>query len=335
LSYTIAILVHGTAAIGLVFTAVLSLVMLLGPKFGLNLATTARHRSFVYTVFISVCVITLTRWIIVGGIETITVPLSGLIENLFGAQNEMWVGAQYVSLYDQHVSSVISYAWAIPVSLGVAFSFYHLIKRSQKKSVDVAFALSLSLAAAGLAVVGFLGSTIMAYGNLQRYLGYAGMTLFFPVAALGCMTVLKSLSWKIVSICLITMVLFSGIAVCDYTLSPQLYEVESVTVATSADFIEAETMFTFLSNKTSIVSTYEMITALHYLDLTSELPDKIGFYVGSLKVHRMYAENLTALEEAVPGVTYVLKPGILEPLADAPVNVIYNSGRHVAVKGAD
>lgn len=334
-TYAISILVHGTTAIGLCFTGFLFLFMLFGRKFGLNIATTTRHRSFVYTVLISVCVITLARWVLVGGVEPVIIPLQGMINDLFGAQKLTWIGTEYVPLYDQFVSPIIAYAWTVPISLGAGFVLYHLAKRSQKKSLKDVFASSLSIAAAVLALAGFVGGVFMAHGNLQRYLGYAGMTLFLPVAAIACTKILKSPSKKIVSIGLISIVLFSGIAIFDPAFSRQLYtDLETVNPTSSADLIEANTLFGVLSSRTSIVSTYEIITAFSYLNLLSESSDKIRLYAGSLKVHRIYAENLTTTKEAIPDVTYILKPKVLTSLADAPVNVIYNSGRHVAVEGA-
>jgi hypothetical protein len=333
LSYAIAILLHGTAAIGVVVVSVLLILMFLGRKFGVNIATTAHHRSFVYVVSISVYVMTLGRWVVLGGIDPVISPLMGLVNDILGYGEVSFAGAQYVPLYDQFVSPISAYAWSVPISLAIAFLLYHFVNRVQKKSLNVVFLSSLCVAAAGLTFSGFVGSVFVASENLQRYLGYAGMALFIPVAAVVGIKIIQSLSWKVVGIGLVSIVLFSGIGVCDPALSPQLYrEIKSVSPTGSADLIEGNTLYGILSERTSIVSTYEILTALWYLQIIPESSGKpIRFYASSLKTHRIMMENLTREKEAVLGVTYIWTPEILELVNDTLVNVVYNSGRHVAV----
>lgn len=334
--FAISILVHGTTAIALVFTFILFIFLRFGRSFGFNIQFSAHYRSFVYSLLTTIITVTFTRWIIVGGVEPVIFPLQRLINDIFGAPELTWIGSEYVPLYDVFVSPLLSYAWCIPFSLGIAFVLYHLIKRSQKKSLNVIFGSSLSLTAAILAFAGFVGGVFMAHGNLQRYLGYAGMTLFLPVAAVVCAKILRSHSQKIVSVCLISLVLFSGIAIYDPAFSQQIYsDLSTVNATRSADFVEGGTLYGVLSEKVRVVSTYEILTAFSYLNLVSEPPNRIGFYAGSLKVHRIYAANLTETKEAIPGVIYILRPDVLTSLADAPVNVIYSSGRHVAVAGVN
>ena len=337
LSYATAILLHGTAAIGMVFVSILLILMFFGRKFGVNIATTAHHRSFVYVVSTSVYVITLGRWVILGGIEQVINPLRGLVIDILGYGEISWVGTQYVPLYDQFVSPIGAYAWSVPISLAIAFVLYHFVNRAQKKSLNIVFSSSMGVAAAGLAFAGFIGSVFMAHGNLQRYLGYAGMALFIPVAAIACVKVLQSLSWKVVSIGLISIVLFSGIGICDPALSPQLYRgIKTVNPTRSADLIEGNTLYGILSERTYVVSTYEVLTALWYLTIIPESSEKtIRFYASSLKTHRIMAEKMMEEKEAAPGLTYIWTPEILTSVKDIPVNVIYNSGRHVAVGRAE
>ena len=337
LSYATAILLHGTAAIGMVVVSILLMLMFFGRKFGVNIAATTHHRSFVYVVSISVYVITLGRWVILGGIEPVINPLRGLVSDILGYGEVGWVGTQYVPLYDQFVSAISAYAWSVPISLAIAFLLYHLVNRAQKKPLNVVFSSSLGVTAAGLAFAGFIGSVFMAHGNLQRYLGYAGMALFIPVAAVACIKILQSLSWKAVTIGLISIVLFSGIGICDPAFSPQLYRgIKTATPTRSADLVEGTTLYEILSERTYVVSTYEILTAIWYLTITSEPSEKtIHFYASSLKTHRIMAEKLMEEKEVAPGVTYIWTPEILRSTNDTLVNVIYNSGRHVAVERAD
>jgi hypothetical protein len=173
----------------------------------------------------------------------------------------------------------------------------------------------------------------MAHGNLQRYLGYAGMTLFIPVAALAGIKVLQSLSWKVVGIGLISIVLFSGIGVCDPAFSPQLYRrIETVNPTSSADLIEGKTLYGILSGRTYVVSTYEVLTALWYLSIVPESSGKsIRFYASSLKTHRIMIDKLMYEKEVASGITYIWSPEILSVANETLVNVVYNSGRHVVV----
>jgi len=333
LSYAVAIIIHGTAAIGIVFVFILILLMLFGRTLGVNIATTRPQRSFVYTIFTSISLITLARWIMLGGIQSIINPLSGLYNEIFGQIETTWIGAEYVPLYDQFASPISAYAWSIPISLVMTFTLYQLITRKKKKSLSHVFSSSMGIAAAGLSIVGFMGSMFMAHGNLQRYLGYAGMSLFIPVAAIICFKLLRSSSLKIVSVGLATLVLFSGIAVFDPAFSPQLYrDVQTVNPTGSADLIESKTFYTIFPDGTSIISTYEILTGVWYLSMLPESPDKrIGGYASSLKIHRIMIEKLVEEHEILPGVTYIWTPDLLESVADIPINVIYNSGRHVAV----
>lgn len=334
LSYAVAIIFHGTAAIGLVFVFILILVMLFGRKVGLNLSTTRPQRSFVYSVFVSTSLLTLGRWIMLGGVSSIINPLDGLYKNIFGRIETGWIGAEYTPLYDQYASPLSAYAWSIPISLVITFVFYHLITHKQTKSVTHSFSLSMGIAAAGLSIVGFLGSMFMAHGNLQRYVGYSGMSLFIPVAALVCYKILRSASVKGVSVGLISLILFSGIAVYDPAFSPELYrELETVNPTTSVDLIEVATFYSILPDGTRIISTYEILTGVWYWSMLPESPNKtITGYASSLKTHRLIVEQLVEEHKILAGVTYIWSPELLESIEDIPINVIYTSGRHVAVR---
>ena len=337
LSYAVAILLHGTAAIGVVVVSVLLMLMYFGRRFGVNVATTARHRSFLYVVSMSVYVMTLGRWVFLGGLDRVINPLIGLVTDVFGYGEVGWIGAEYVPLYDQFVSPISAYAWSVPISLALAFVVYHIVNRAQKKSLGIVFASSMSVAAAGLAFAGFLGSLFMAHGNLQRYLGYASIVLFIPAAAIASIKILKLSSWKVMSLGLISVVLFSGIGICDPAFSPQLYRgIQTVNPARSADLIEGNTLYTILSEETSVISTYEILASFSYLRATPDFSGKsLRGYASSLKVHRIMAERLMEEKEAASGVTYIWAPEILRSANDTLVNVIYNSGRHVAVGRAE
>jgi len=332
LSYAVAIIIHGTAAIGLVFVSILILLMLFGRTFGVNIATTRPQRSFVYSVFTSISLITLARWIMFGGIQSVTNPLRGLFNEIFGQIETTWIGAEYVPLYDQFASPISAYAWSIPISLVMTYVLYQLITRKQRKTLSHVFSSSMGITAAGLSIVGFMGSMFMAHGNLQRYLGYSGMSLFIPIAAIVCVKFLRSSSVKVISVALISLVLFSGIAVFDPTLSPQLYgDFKSVNPTGSADIIESETFYKIFPDGTSIISTYEILTGVWYLSMLPESPDKrIGGYASSLKTHRLMIDKLIEEHYILPGVTYIWSPDLVESVADIPINVIYTSGRHVA-----
>ena len=333
LSYAAAILLHGTAAIGIVFVSVLFVLMLFGRRFGVNVATTSQHRSYVYVISLSIYLMTLGKWVVLGGIEPVMNPLMGLVKDILGYGEVGWIGSQYVPLYDQFVSPIGAYAWSVPVSLAFAFILYQLVNRSQRKSLDIVFISSMGVAAVGLAFAGFVGSVFMAHANLQRYLGYAGMSFFVPVAAVVCLKILHSFSWKIMSIGLISIVLFSGIGICDPAFSPQLYHrIKTVSPTGSADLLEGRTLYAILSERTYIVSTYEILTAIWYLTITPESSGKaVHFYAGSLKTHRIVAEQLLEEKEVKAGVTYVWTSEVLEVSNETLLNVVYNSGRHVAV----
>jgi hypothetical protein len=335
LSYSAAILFHGTAAIGAVVVSVLLLLMYFGRRLGVNVAATARHRSFLFVVSISVYVITFGRWLFLGGLQAITNPLMGVYADIFGHGQTSWIGAEYVPLYDQFVSPIIAYAWSIPISLALAFVLYHVITRFQKKSLSTVLTASLSVAAAGLAFGGFLGSLFSAHENLQRYLGYASLVLFIPAAATTIVKVLRFSPSKLMVIGLVSIVLFSVIGVCDPEFSPQLYkELQTVNPARSADLVEGKTLYTILSDGTSVFSTYETLAAFSYVKMGSEFSEKLIYFYGSLKTHRIMIERLMEEGEATSDATYIWSSEILVVAANVSVNVVYDSGRHVAVKKA-
>jgi len=333
LSYAVAILLHGTAAIGLVFVSVLFVLMLFGRRFGVNVATTSQHRSYVYVISLSVYSITLAKWVILGGIEPVINPLMGLVKDILGYGEVSWIGARYVPLYDQFVLPIGAYAWSVPISLAFAFILYQFVNRVHRKSLSIVFISSMVVAAGGLVFAGFMGSVFMAHANLQRYLGYAGMSLFVPVAAVVCLKVLRSFSWKVMSVGLISIVLFSGIGICDPAFSPQLYHgIKTVSPTGSADLLEGKTLYGILSERTYIVSTYEILTAIWYLTIIPESSGKtIHFYASSLKTHRIVAEQLIEGKEVKVGVTYIWTSEVLVVSNETLLNVVYNSGRHVAV----
>jgi hypothetical protein len=333
LSYAVAISIHAVAAIGAVVVSILLLLMLFGRRLGLNIATTARHRYFVCLVTISVYVLTLWRWVVLGGINVIMAPLTALVNSILN-RGTVSTFSQYVPLYNQFVSPIGAYAWSVPISLAFAFLLYHVVNRAERKSLNVVFLLSLSLAGGALAFGGFLGSMLTVSSGLQRYLGYVGLSLLIPVAAVACAKILRSSSWKILSLCLILIVLFSAIGICDPALSPQLYPgIKSVSATNSADLIEGHTLYSILSGEKSVVSTYEILTAISYLEIIPEPVNKtINSYAGSLKTHRLMIENLTVYKEAQSNIVYIWTPEILQAANDTLLNVVYNSGRYVAVE---
>jgi len=334
LSYTVAILLHGTAAIFLVIVAILIALMFFGRKINMNITTTSFNRSFIYVVFTSICVITLCRWIILGGFEPVVNPVRALFDDLLGIGQTTWVGTQYTSLYEEFVSPIVAYAWGLPISLAFAFLLFHFINRSKKKSLEVAFALSMSLTGLGLVFIGFLGSLFVSYANLQRYLGYASMPLLIPVAAITFVKILRYSSWKIVSISLVFILLFTEFGMCDPSLSPQLYtKIRTVNPIQLRNLVEGNTLRGIISENISVISTYEILTAIWYLNVLNESSENTTkFYASSLKIHRIMAEKLMEEKEALEGVIYIWTPEILTPIEDVPpINVIYNSGQHVAV----
>jgi len=337
LSYSIAILLHGTAAIFLVIATILFALMLFGRKIRMNITTTSFNRSFIYVILISIYLITLCRWIILGGFEPVVTPISALFDDLLGIGQTTWIGTQYTSLYDQFVSPILAYAWALPLSLAFAFLLFHFINRAKRKSLEVVFALSMGLAGSSLAFVGFLGSLLISHANLQRYLGYASIPILIPVAAMAFAKILRYSSWKIVSMGLISILLFTEFGICDPGLSPQLYTtIKTVNPILLENLVEGNTLRGIISEKTNVISTYEILTALWYLNLLEESSEKtIKFYASSLKTHRIMAEELMEEKEALPGVIYIWTPEILAPIEEIPVNVIYNSGQHVAVEGIE
>jgi hypothetical protein len=335
LSYTVGILIHAEAAIGAVAVSILLLLMLFGRRLGINIATTAQHRFFVYLVTVSVYVLTIWRWGVLGGITIVETPLISLVNRIINrSAGPVSTLHNYVPLYNQSVSPLIAYAWAVPISLAFAFLLYHVVNHAKRKSLNVVFLLSLSLAGGALVFGGFLGSMLTAVSGLQRYLGYAGLSLLVPVAAVVCAKILRSPSRKIVSLCLIAIVLFSVIAMLDPGLSPQLYPgIQSVTSANSADLIEGNTLYNILSGGKYVVSTYEISTAIGYLSTVSEPLEKtIPFYAGSLKTDRAMIENLTVGKEAQSNIVYIWTPEILQAANDTLLNVVYNSGRYVALE---
>jgi hypothetical protein len=334
LSYLVAILVHGTAAVGLVAVFVLFVSAYLGPKLGVNVATMSRHRSFLSVVLVSVGVITWARLKLLGGLISITTPLSGLANAVLGRGQGSSIIAKYVPLYNQFVSPIIAYAWVVPISLGAAFVLYHVLGHAKRKSLGTVFVSSLVIAGAVLALGGFLGARLVASANLQRYLGYSGLVLFIPAAAIVVAKISRSSSRKILSVVLISLVLFSAIGIFDPAFSPKLYSnINTVNPASQTDIIEVKTLYSIFPSGISGFATYEISTGFSYIETMPQFSGKVINFGGSLKTARIMVESL--MENGTsPGVTYVWTPQILAAAANVSVNVVYDSGRHVAVQGA-
>jgi len=337
LSYVVAILFHGTAAIGASVVIILLILMLCGRRLGINIATTTRHRYFVCLVTVSVYVLTIGGWIVFEKINSVITPLMGLINSILNQGVVDSAFSHYVPLYNQFVSPIGAYAWSVPISLAFAFLLYQLVNHAKGKSLNVAFLLSLSFVGGALTFGGFLGSMLAASSNLQRYLGYTGLSLLIPVAATVCAKILRSSSRIVLSLCLTLIVLFSAIAVFDPAFSPWLYpEMESTTATSSADLIEGNTLYNILSGEEQhIVSTYEILYAISYSGTIPQPMQKAIYpYAHSLKINRLMAENLTSGKEILPNTVYIWTPEILQAANDNLLNVVYNSGRHVAVESS-
>jgi hypothetical protein len=280
-----------------------------------------------------VYVLTLCRWVVLGGVDSVTKALSGF-DTILNHGAFISTVSKYVPLYNQSVSPIIAYAWSVPISLAFAFLLYHVVHRGERKSLNVVFLLSMSLAGGVLVFSGFLGSMVTASSGLQRYLGYAGLTLLIPVAAIGCARILRSSSRKILCLCLIALVLFSAIGILDPAFSGQLYPgIQSVSPVTSADLIEGNTLNTILPERQSIVSTYEILVGISYLETIPGSLNKTIYPVSnSLKTNRLWVDNLTDENEVRPDTVYIWTPEILQAANDTLLNVVYDSGRYVALE---
>jgi len=335
--FAAAILTHGTSAVGVLLLWTLLAVSCIVPRLGKVTTVGSYKRAFLGTVLATFTIIVLVRWVYLGGLERVVTPINVFIRNLLGFTQNGSTLSQYVPLYDRAVSPLHAYTWSMPASMALAFVLYHFIHKKSLKSMKVVLVFTMCLTAAGLQFVGFLGATFSASVGLQRYLGQSSFILLIPAAAIVGMKVLKASSRSAVGFIMISMILFSGIGITDPVFSPQLYpELKTVNVARSEDYLEGSRLHSILSNETSIVSTYEILMAVEYLN-TLKAPSGISVrsYVGSLKLHRILTEKLLEEKEAVPGVTYIWTPEISAVATDVPVNVIYDSGRHVAVRRAD
>jgi hypothetical protein len=107
-----------------------------------------------------------------------------------------------------------------------------------------------------------------------------------------------------------------------------------VNPARSADLKEGKTLYAIIPGGTFVFSTYEILVSFSYLTMESEPSGKVIYFGGSLKTHRIMVERLMEGGEALPSTMYVWDSEILIAARNVSVNVVYNSGRHVAVRGA-
>lgn len=333
--FTIAILTHGTSAIGVILILIMFFMSYVIPKIRNVPSLGYDKRAFILTILLTFIIVTLIRWVAIGGVERIATPLTSFLNSLFGLTQSQG-SIPYVPLYDQSSSPIIAFAWAMPVSMALAFMLNLLIYKKSFNSIKTVLPFTLSLTAAVLQLIGFLGSKVSSVSGLQRYLGQSSFVLFLPAVAILGYKLLKSSSQKIVISVMILVMLFTGIGVTDLAFSPQLYPtLNTINVTRTADYIEVNTLYDIVSYQTPIVSTYEILVAMGYFNtlnmLQNSTRDKVRFYVGSLKLHRATADALIQNKTSVPNVLYIWSPEIANAPTDVPVNVIYNSGRHVAV----
>ena len=332
--YFVAILTHGTAAIFVVASFVLILILdVMVLNKGWNLSAKVSHLSFVVLIFVSTLVLTFVRWIFLGGITPVLIPLSGLFSFL-NKISGVATYATYVPLYNQVANPFSAYAWIIAASLSLGYLLYQVKYRHDRKSIDVAFLIALCLSAACLAAGGFLGTAVLGQASLQRYLGYAGMVLFVPVAAVAGMKILRSSSRKVMCLALISIVLFSAVGIFDPELSPQLYpSLTTVSAPVSADLIEAQTLSNILSSSRSVVSNYEILNSFGYLSQIGALNNSVSIYSTELNNDRAAINQLSS-GEVQPNRTYIWTPEIIVAANSSLLNVVYNSGRYVAVQSS-
>jgi hypothetical protein len=185
-----------------------------------------------------------------------------------------------------------------------------------------------------LAAGGFLGTAVLGQASLQRYLGYAGMVLFIPVAAVAGVKMLMSSSRKVMCVGLISIVLFSAVGILDPTLSPQLYpQLTTVSAPSSADLAETQTLSYILSSNRLVVTNYEIYNSFGYLSEIGALNSSIPFYASTLDADRAAVAQL--MNGAVQtNLVYIWNPQIVVAANTTLLNVVYNSGRYVAVQSS-
>ncbi|MBT0159200.1 hypothetical protein G4O51_04365 [Candidatus Bathyarchaeota archaeon A05DMB-2] len=331
LCFAIAILVHGTAAIGVVLLLILLVASYILPKIRRAQSFGSYKKALLLPSAITLTIITLSRWIYFGGLNRIQGPLDAFIIRLLGGAQTGIGGSTYVPLYDQAVSPLGAYAWSLPLSLAAALVLYYFIHKNSLKDTKTLAIIAMCLTAILLQLVGFLGSVFSSNVGLQRYLGQASFVLLIPAAAIAGIKILNGSS-RIIAGFLVLIVLFSGIGLADPVFSPSLYSnVNTVNSAKGPDFVEVQNLYNILASPTTIVSTYEILTAFSYVNIALNYYGKqINAYAGSSKTNRLMAENLTS-GYGVSGLVYLWTPDLSVAASNVSVNLVYNSGRHVAV----
>ncbi|MCW3995284.1 MAG: hypothetical protein NWE98_03930 [Candidatus Bathyarchaeota archaeon] len=284
--------------------------------------------SLLQVTIVMLVVMTLARWVYVAGVmESLIATIKSFTMELMGYRPE-GLFTQYTPLYDQFVSPFNAYAWSIPVSMGSALILYYLISKKSLKSTMGVLVTSMYFAGSVFLLIGFIGGYFVSHVGFQRYFGYPSFIFLIPAAALLCVQLLKSS--KSLGILIILLMIFqAGVAMTDPAISPQLYrERKSVDAASSKDYIETCFLSNYLPAGKSIVAPYEVLVSFNYLAITQGTT--IIAYSGSLKIHRIMINKVVAENEVSQEIMYIWSPEIKTQVTEELLNVVYDSGRHIA-----
>jgi len=331
-SYGAAILFHPSAAIGAFLPLGILLVYSLKIRRS-GARTEFAEKRLLLVIFIVSIVVTLARAIYTAGYLEVIVPsLRNFVEVMFGFESP---AQELTPVYEQLVSPVNAYAWAIMPAMASALVSYSFLRRKLTGNILI---YAFYLVGVGFIFLGLL-SGITKGGGFQGAM-YPALIFLAPAAAFVGGNALNS-SKAIVAIFVFLMVSALVVAMSDPMLSQQAYRktgAGDVPPEVVDWHIEAHHLATVITNK-KLLAPYELKA---YFDYYEVLEDSQFYYVTrSADLQRAELSRIVDDKEVRSQVTYIWPrwwsldiEGVTSHLADVPINVLYDSGRYTVFEKA-
>lgn len=236
--------------------------------------------------------------------------------------------AQYSPLYNQTVSPLIAFSWALPVGLSASLFLWAIIKR---KEVLQPWLYVMFFTASFFLIVGFLSSTSV---GLQGET-YTSFALLVPIGALLVSRSFSSMKW-VAAIVILIVAVGASIAVMDPIISTggtsYSNSVGSNSVAVAIPLAST------ISPTSLLIVAPDISTALYYLSVAKNYP-ALQEYSSTQAVIRQSIDQTVATGKILPNVIYIWSDqwssNIVQNVSNARIDSVFMTQSIVVFGSAD
>jgi hypothetical protein len=327
ISYTVAILFHPSAAIGVLLPLGIVMFSYLAKRVIKNeIWPNLFESKLFYMAFKLFAIVTLVRAIYTTGYsEQILLSLKSFVLTMFGYVSSSEAATP---VYDLSVSPVNAYAWTTSVAMASALTIYCVLER---KTVENAFILILYSVGAIFSFWGLLVAMLKV--GFQGAM-YPALVFLIPAAATTGERVLKSS--RVVSITAIALLVLSTWVA---TSDPMISHVRTWSgdlTPKMEDYTEASFLVKVIPTSENLLTSYEIGSLFEYLEVIENI-NTHKYYIAGADLLRIEVKRVIEGRDVRGNIMYIWPkwwyPNITSHLSSESISVFYDSGRYTIFKG--